>query len=439
MAEETQGATGATEPAQLSSEGSQIAAIIQQAQNDPVYAALPEVKALLDQVKNLKPTAPAAGQPAQPANPAQPGDQMSAEGAAIAQILALAATDPVYAALPEVKAIVDQAKAAAEAKKNETPADEEGGAEEEPADEEGAEEDAEKNKGKNKSVFYSPKSKIPELKTPEEHQKFITEKFGVKDPVELYKAAEGWRKDSQDLKEAAEQNSGYKKLFDEIPDVVYDAIQAWGKGQDWMEVLKTKTPAFDFSKPFESQTEKVLNQYFPGKFTAQEIQDNSDQIVKSAIEVAKSKFDLEKNGLEGQRAKSLEAAENKTKALKTSVDGSVDVLKQSFPDFNPRQLADIRQMLLSGDVTPVFFKKDGTYKPEAAKMLAMAVYGEQEITGKLNSEKRKAATKASNKVLMNLIERGKTTVTSPNSGESREQVPAEVSSLLSGVNKKSTY
>lgn len=425
------GSTGSAEPS-LSADGAAVASIIAKANADPAYAAQPEVKALLEKVKALTPVSAPVIQPT------NPSDALSTEGQQVAQILEMAKADPEFAKQPQVAALVEKARLLAEEKlKQANISAEEESDQATPDDETDIDEEAADKKSK--SVFFGKKTKAPVLSTPDEHAKYIEAKFGVKDPVQLYQAAEGWRNDSQALKAASDENAGYKKLVDEMPDVIYEALQEWGKGGDWASKLKIGIPVFNFSKSFADQKEAVVNHFFPGKFTTQEINDSADTIAQNAVDVAKAKFDMEKTGLENKRALTLEEAERKANSRKASVDSSVNVLKESFPDFNPRHLSDVTKMLLSGDVNKVFFKSDGTLKPEAAKMLALALYGEQEITGRVNSAKRKAGVKATNEVLMNVLDRSNTTVKSAPGAENREVVPSELMKTLSSLNKKSTY
>ncbi len=350
---------------------------------------------------------------------------LTQEGQSVAQILEMASKDATFAALPEVKAIVEAAGKVKTTK--------------EKTEENTEEEEETDDKTKSKSVFFGNKkgSPVPEFKTVDEMQPYI-EKFGLKNPSELFVKAEKWRNDSQELPKLVDENNGYKQLFDNMPQEVYDIIQVWGKGGDWQEAMRDKAPTMNFGKSFEKQQFEIVNKYFPNQFTEAELKDTNDSVAKNAIAVAKEKFNLGKEQLDHQRAAALEKAGKTATAIKQSALSSVEKLQEEFPDFSARQLGEVKQILVGGDLNSLFFNKDGTVKPEAAVMLALAKYGKAEITGKVASATKKAKADTQNEILMQHIERGKKTPDFTKGNETAT-LPTEVMKTLSGLNKKPTY
>jgi hypothetical protein len=373
---------------------------------------------------------------APPTAVAQP-EPLTEQGKQVAQILTMAEADPEFAKKPEVVALKAkvaelQSKKTAPTTDAKLPATQAA----EPPVEETTEGEQEK-----KSIFRSNKVATPaEFKDINEYSSHLEKNFGIKDPAKFAESATKWRNDSQQLTEVSDRAAGLEKVFTELPDVLYDAIQVWGKGQDWMGSLKDGLPNLDYNKGFDKQVNTVVNHYFKGKFTDEQLNDTTDPIVSNAIDVAKTKFDLEKNQIESKRAATLERAEATAKAVKASVVGSVEKIEESFPEFDTRKKSEIKQLMLSGDLNSLFYKKDGTFKPEAAKMLAFALYGEEEITGQVSKASTKAASKATTKALMETVNRGseKPPATTQQTAAMPE-TPKEVEAVLKGLNRKTYY
>lgn len=379
--------------------------------------------------------APVTPAVAEVAPQAQPSEQqstavpLSPQAEQVAQILDMASKDPVFAAKPEVADLVKRAEEIKQKKNANIPSEEANDA----APEDGAVE--------NKSVFFAKKTApLVEFKTTDDYSKYIEERFGVKDPAKFFQSANKWREDAQQLNEVSDRATGLEKVITDLPDPIYEAIQEYYRAGDWVGVLKGNLPQFDYSKPFEKQVVQVVNHYFPGKFTEEEITDNDDSVVTNAIDVAKEKYNLKKEQLDNQRAITLENADKKAKAIKESVSGSVEKLEESFPEFDTRKRSEIKQIMLGGDLNGLFFKKDGTFKPEAAEMLALALYGKDAISGRVTKAKNKAASEAKTEVIMENISRGrdKPGVVGGQYSES-PQIPAQVNDLLRKVNKPNFY
>ncbi len=362
-----------------------------------------------------------------------PSDGLTPEGRAIADTIALAKSDPNFAKLPEVKAILDAAAKLpakeltakpAVAEKNETV--------------EGDDDKDDKEAKPKKSVFTSNKGKaIPEFKTLEEQNAFIKEKYGVDQAPKFFNSVEQWRSDSQALPQYKETAENLTKLLsEEIPDPIYEAIQAWGKGEDWQAKMKGSIQPFDYSKPFAKQSFEVVNHFFPEQFTEEDLTDTKNALAQQAISVASAKFDLEKGKIDSARSAAIERADKAAENLKASAATSIAELKKEFPDFDNAEIKSLNKILAGGDINSLFFKKDGTYRPDAAKRLALMLYGNADAS----DVTVKAKKENDNEALMNLIDRGSDR---PNKTAGAQmdtpKIPELVNSLLKGVNKKPTY
>lgn len=269
-----------------------------------------------------------------------------------------------------------------------------------------------------KSVFFGGKTNKVELKTAEDWQKFIKDKFSIDDPTKLASTVNKWRKDSQEKTELTKTKESYEQLFNELPEPIYKAIQTWGNAGDWLNEMKKSIPAVDYSKDFDKHDlYEVVNGYFPGKFDKQELSgkyDELDPTVQKAVDVSKQQFNINREQFNGERAKLTAKATAKAEALKASALSSVKNLEDSLPNFSEKALKEVEKILMSGDTDSLLYTKEGLYRPDAAKRLSFLLYGEQEVS------KVKKTRDETQKELHNSVSRKSDT---PKTTTSQQSVP----------------
>jgi len=294
-----------------------------------------------------------------------------------------------------------------------------------------------------KSVFFSEeKGTVPTFKDETELAKYITEKYGqkIENPETLGKffqtTVDKWRNDSQELRKSEGILDGYQKLFNQLPEPMREAIEEWGNAGDWQQKLLSSLPKFDYSKNFDKHNAvDMLTKYFPGKFEADEIEDiENNPTVEKALEVAKEKYNLEKQSFENRRAEIERQANEKVDLIKRSVNSSVDKLKEVFPDMDRKAIKEIESVMVGGTVGDLLFNKDGTYKSDAAKKIAFILYGDNEI----KKREAKAKVSATNDSLQDVISRGSD---KPRFGKGQMAVPSneQADFITRTFAKKNTY
>lgn len=281
------------------------------------------------------------------------------------------------------------------------------------------------------------------LDNPEQVLGFVKSKFGIegKDANEAltkaFTSAEKWRTEAQKLPEVQKQFDQVSKAIDALPAPLLDAMQLALQGKPWEESIRNK-PSFDFSKDAEKQdTRALVNHYYPGKFEEEDFEGDPSPALEIAIDGSKTKFSVDKNTWEAQRAKIYTDAQALHQTRKASVDGSVTSLRQSFPDLTPAAEADIRGVMESGDVNTLFYNQDGSFKQEAAEMLMMAKYGK----GTIKNLMKQAANQAETRANEDLLTRGadKPKPQKGNAEKPNEQVLKTIQSQTGGLIKKNTY
>lgn len=226
------------------------------------------------------------------------------------------------------------------------------------------------------------------IENPEQILEIIKKDFGqdykgIEELPKFFESTKKWRNDSQALEKTKSEYDNILAVLDATPVDLLEAIKLHHDGQDYMSAFKDK-PAFNFDVPVEKQSiEQLVNHYYPGKFTPE---DFKEEVPPPALEIAmsasKDKYNHTKTTRDNERAAYERNASVKLESIKNSVVGSVNYLKQSFPDADQDVANGISSTLEGGiqKVAELFFNGDGTVKPEAAERLMMVLHGKSEIS-----------------------------------------------------------
>jgi len=280
------------------------------------------------------------------------------------------------------------------------------------AEEKAAEEKAAGESKDNKNVFGINKGKEKKttdivIENTDQILDVLKNKFGqdykaISELPKFFETAQKWRASAQELEKTKEENSEFRGLLEGLPPEFIDGIKAHYNGQDYMTAFANK-PKFDFSKPVEKQDKEALvNTYFPGKFTEEDFKEESPSpALEIAIQASVDKFNNEKTNLDNKTRKYHEDAQKRVESVKQSVESSVQLLSQAFPDVNADALNEIKGILDGGPekMMAVFLNKDGTMKQEAAKRFLLAIHGESQIEHMMGLASNVAETKVNEEIL----------------------------------------
>ncbi len=210
-------------------------------------------------------------------------------------------------------------------------------------------------------------------------------------------------KASVDVQKLADWNN----TLETMPEEIYGVMQAWLNGEDYLDVMQHESRQKpDFTKDFGANSQEVmLNYYHPGKFSKEDYQDEEMQDkISLAMDSAKKLFEKDKKDYRTYRDQVADKANQKTQALQTSIDTTLNALKKDVPyirDNHKKRIEDVINLGPRG-VMSLFINDDGTFKPEAAKLVSLAVYGEDAI----NFHKNRAAKDGETKATEELLQRG---------------------------------
>lgn len=262
--------------------------------------------------------------------------------------------------------------------------------------------------------------------------KFGQEAKDIKDLPKFFESAEKWRADSQKVEEVSQKVDQYESLLSGLPQEILNSMEMFYNAQDYMQAFKDK-PKFNFDVAADKQDIKELvKHYFPNKFTDEDFaEEEKSQALDIATQASIDKFNLEKQTRDNQRAKAAETATKQVELFKSSVNGSVASLKQTFPDIDTNELKNIQKTLEGGQnaIVQMFINQDGTVKANAAEALMMAIHGKSVIDEMMTVASHATETRVNEE----LLSRGNETRKPKNTAGAQEQISESAKAVLQGL------
>lgn len=279
-----------------------------------------------------------------------------------------------------------------------------------------------------------------------EIQTHIKKSYGIeikseKEFGKFLKSTEKWREDSVKLPEMSQKVEQFENIFNEMPAPLLNGIKAYFDGnQNWANEI-AKTPKFNFNKaPEDQSTKELVTHYFPNKFKDEDFTaEEKSEALQIAIQASYDKFNADKRELETASATQETLSRNRLEARKNSISSSLTTLKQSFPEIDKAEEKRLSKILESGDIHSLFFNKDGSYKPDAAKRLFLAEYGEGAISQLMKVSAKRAETKTNEEILSRGADKPKPDKGGAPKTEVDEKLIKKVTEITGGLNKKQTY
>jgi archaellum component FlaF (FlaF/FlaG flagellin family) len=169
--------------------------------------------------------------------------------------------------------------------------------------------------------------------------------------------------------------------------------------ENWKAMIATG-PVVDYRKPVtEVPKETLINSFFPGKFTAEELMDGENKSVQIAYESARDKYVSVQNQKREAAKRKVDSEAQRLKNVSASIESSVSALGTNLPiaAFDDGRKGQIKTMMEDGTWVSQFLNEDGSYKPDAAQKIAFALHGPQtlesvmqvvqaKVTGQMNEQ-----------------------------------------------------
>jgi hypothetical protein len=354
------------------------------------------------------------------------------------QIEALAGMDPSFANSQEYKDLMSSLQASSQAPQND----------EEDEDEE-EEDDSEDQGGSPDDIFgiMSTPKKAKEIKLnfepPKEMIDLISSRYGVNDASKFFSSVETWRSQAQEGSELKREYEALTADLQALPMDLRASIEMWASGEDYTKAL-TMTQRLDFSGDFTKQDPESLVQHYFGEqydeitseFEDGDISESEYQNrIKLLANSTKRLFVDDKKALEKEREDFLNRQRNESENLKKTALLSVENLSKAYPNFSKSEVSKIRSILVEGKADNLFMNADGTYKEDAAELVAYAMYGKKMLESVKKLAQRQGESVANQKIVDSSPKQlRKQKASGPNQG----QVP-QAAQHLSGLFRGDPY
>ena len=320
----------------------------------------------------------------------------------VRQLESLAKMDPDFANSDEYKDLMSSVEGAKEVGSND---------EEEEEEEEGAlevEEEEEKDdvfgikRSKKKAKEFSVDFEIPL-----EMEEMISSKFGMKDASKFFSSVDTWRNQAQEGAEASKEYDALSSDLQALPHEIKESIQLWANGADYTEAFNSNL-RLDFSDDFKNQDrENLVQHYLEDEYNELVDKYNDDKLnddefedrVELLARTTKRMFNQDKDSVEKEREEFAQKQRSEHESLKKSASLSVKNLKEEYPDFSRSEIGKIQNLLANGRVDELFLNPDGSYKDDAAEILAYAMYGKKMLKSVSSKAERRGESKANLKTV----------------------------------------
>lgn len=354
------------------------------------------------------------------------------------QIEALAGMDPSFANSQEYKDLMSSLQASNQAPRND-----------EEDDEEEEEDDSEEGEGSPDDIFgiMSAPKKAKEIKLnfepPKEMIDLISNRFGVNDASKFFSSVETWRSQAQEGSELKREYEALTSDLQALPLDLRQSIEMWASGEDYTKAL-TMSQRLDFSGDFTKQDPESLVQHYFGEqydeiiseFEDGDISESEYQNrIKLLANSTKRLFVEDKKALEKEREDFLNRQRNEHENLKKTALLSVENLSKAYPNFSKSEVSKIRNILVEGKADNLFMNADGTYKEDAAELVAYAMYGKKMLESVKKLAQRQGESEANQKLVDSSPKQLRKQKAS---GASQGQVP-QAAQHLSGLFKGDPY
>jgi hypothetical protein len=241
--------------------------------------------------------------------------------------------------------------------------------------------------------------------------KYLKDKYSIDDADKFFNSVDTWRNQAQEGTEDKRKFNEIEEGLSSLPAPIKNAISAYANGQDWNSAFGSSESRLDYSENFDKQDkEAVVQHYFGEKYEKLQAKFEEESIDEEDFaerydelhDFSQKLFQNDKNGFEKQRADYIKDQDRIEEVRSGSIKSSVKALKTEYPNFSQQDLQRVEQRMVDGNIEEPFYEKDGSYKAEAAEMMAFAMYGKRIMKAITNRATKDGASKANETI----VERG---------------------------------
>ena len=278
---------------------------------------------------------------------------------------------------------------------------------------------------------------------PDEMMDMISSKFGLNDPSKFFSSVDKWRSQAQEGAEYSKEYDALSGDLQSLPSEIKQSIQLWANGSDYTEAFNSNS-RLDFSDDFRNQdSENLVQHYLEDEYNELVDMYNDDKLddedfddrVNLLARTTKRMFNQDRDSIEREREDFANQQRQEHENLKKTANLSVKNLTSEYPDFSRSEIGKIKNILVNGRVDELFMDSDGSYKEDAAELLAYAMYGKKMIQSASGKAERRGESKANLKT----VDSSPKSVRRQKSADQKRGVNLDAVGHLSSAFKKDPY
>jgi hypothetical protein len=272
---------------------------------------------------------------------------------------------------------------------------------------------------------------------------FISSNYGIKDASTFFNSVGTWREQAQKGSEIEKEYDALTADLQAMPPEIRNAVQLWADGEDYTQAL-TMEERLDFSSDFNNQdVENLVQHYLPEEYDELAEAFENGELEEEDLEerllllarTTKRMFTEDKRALEDEREQYALRQKNEFQNMKKSALLSVDNLSKAYPNFSKSEISKIRSTLVEGKVDSLFMNPDGSYKDNAAELIAFASYGKK----MLESVKKAAQRRGESEANMAIVDKSPKTLKKQKAAGGNQSMNMKGLGHLTSVFKEDPY
>lgn len=226
------------------------------------------------------------------------------------------------------------------------------------------------------------------FKNVEELNAFIKKEFSIDDAATLLNSAKDWRKGATETGTITSKYNNLAKAIQEAPPILFEALDAYWKGEDYKSHLSKVLNEVDYSLPFEKQNVSLLikkispdvNVSDPNADGYLDLTDEKNSAVKALVNSVKTQYLTEQTSLSEKKARITKDQSDKAASFLNSITSSVEAFKTQYPKVDAKYIKVVEEVLASDDVEArLLLDEKGKVRPDAAEGIYFFFNGKAKV------------------------------------------------------------
>jgi hypothetical protein len=232
--------------------------------------------------------------------------------------------------------------------------------------------------------------KDKEIKTVEQLIEALNKEFkteikdhtGIIDTFKKYTESDKTFKEAQDkikkVSQLEKENKEYKDFLNNAAPEIKNILIDYGDGKNWKETIKRMADyaSLDFKKDVDNYKENELILHYNPNISEEELDAMDDKAITALDNAAQSRYIIEREAVLGRTEENKKNIDIRNKAILSSIDISIETLKQKYPKLSDNDIELVRGTMMEG-FGSIILDENKTYTKDAALKLTTGLIGEK--------------------------------------------------------------